>query len=198
MDFLSHRSGPVASGVIPSGAGGIVGFEDFSSGISGGSDYHRAYETSMMARFAPDTLAASVRRSWDEPWLEEISPAKPQAVSMVGTDVFGPASFHSTTRNSMLDLRGEAAYSSSALGIGGEIPTGASEVSWAAFANPNTSHLGCGTCSSQFMAPALPSQPFNGAYKSPASYYAATAAPPYRPHNPNLWTRIKSFLTVNA
>lgn len=197
MDYLSYGSGPVASGVIPPGAGGVVGFEDFSSGISGGSDYHRAYETSMMARFAPDTLAASVRRSWDEPWLEAITPAKPQAVSMVGTDVFGPPSFHSTTRNSVLDLRGEAAYGSS-IGSGGsaEIPTGASEVSWAAFANPNASHLGCGTCSHQFMAPALPSQPFNGAYKPSA--YAATNPPKHLPHKISFWTKIKSMLTVKA
>lgn len=61
---MSSRIGPTAPGVIPPGAGGVVGFEDYG-GISGGSDYHRAYQTSMLARFAPDTLAVSVRGSWD-------------------------------------------------------------------------------------------------------------------------------------
>lgn len=147
MEYVS-RYGPVAAGVIPSGAGGPVAFEDYG-GISGGSDYHKAYATSMMARFAPDTLAESMRRSWDEPYMEEITPAKPQAVSMVGADVFGPPSFHATTRNSMMDLRGEAYVGD----FKGDAPTGASEVTWASYANPNgpaSAGLACGTCSTQF------------------------------------------------
>lgn len=62
MEYVS-RAGPVQAGIIPPGAGGIIGFEDFG-GISGGADWEKAYNTSILARFAPDTLAASVRRSF--------------------------------------------------------------------------------------------------------------------------------------
>ena len=179
MEYVS-RSGPVASGVIPEGAGGVLGFEDYG-GISGGSDYHKAYATSMLARFAPDTLATSVRRSWDEPFMEEITPAKPRAVSMVGADVFGPPSFHSTTRNSMLDLRGEA-Y----VGVfDGQAPMGASEVSWASFANSNgpaSAGIACGTCASQFSrASPVSRPPAVGSYGNPAAR-----------SGPTPWSKVKS------
>ena len=172
MESVS-RFGPVASGVVPEGAGGVLGFEDYG-GISGGADYYKSYQTSMMARFAPDTLAVNVRRSWDEPWLEAITPAKPQAVSMVGTDVFGPPSFHSTIRNSMLDLRGEAAQGA----ITGQPPSGASEVSWAAFTTgngPASAGLACGTCAPQYTRASPISQPPRvGAYGNPSARPAFT------------------------
>lgn len=178
MEYVS-RAGPVASGVVPEGAGGVVGFEDYG-GISGGSDYNKAYATSMMARFAPETLAASVRRSWDSPWEQEITPAKPRAVSMVGEDVFGPPSFHATTRNSMLDLRGEAAYGQ----ITGDPPTGASVVSWAAFAQPNgpaSSGLSCGTCNAHFAKQSPVSRPpLVGSYGHPTARQSS------------VWSKVKS------
>jgi hypothetical protein len=109
----------------------------------GGSDYYRAYRESEMARMAPDTLARSVRSTWDEPFLSLITPEKPAAVSLAGYDVFGPQSFHTTTRNMTLDLRGEAAY---APNLTGEVPVGASISSLAMGAAMNFSdcQMGCG------------------------------------------------------
>lgn len=179
---VQARTGPVASGIVPEGAGGVLGFEDYG-GIAGGSDYYHAYQTSMLARFAPDTLAQSVRRSWDEPWLEAITPAKPRAVSMVGSDVFGPPSFHSTVRNSLTDLRGEAAFGK----ITGAIPEGASEVSWAAFADPNgpaSAGLACGTCNAAFRLRSPVSRP------PPVGSYGNPAAAP-RPYH-TVWNKVKS------
>lgn len=179
MEYVS-RAGPVAAGVVPEGAGGVLGFDDYG-GISGGSDYHKSWATSQLARFAPDTLATSVRRSWEEPFLEEITPAKPRAVSMIGDDVFGPPSFHSTTRNSMLDLRGEAAFGT----ITGAPPSGASEVSWAAFANPNgpaSAGIACGTCANYFsQASPVSRPPIIGSFGNP------TAAERHTP-----WRKVKS------
>lgn len=171
MDYNS-RVGPTVVGVIPPGAGGVVGFADFG-GISGGStllftrylannplptqgDYHRANATSQMARFAPDTLARSVRASWDEPWEQEITPDRPAAVSNVGEDVFGAPTFTGTVRNSMFDLRGEAAYNV-ASGAGMPPPEGASDVSWRAYAldnGPASTGLACGTCAVSYSRPA--------------------------------------------
>jgi hypothetical protein len=185
MEYVS-RYGPVSAGIVPPGAGGQVAFEDYG-GISGGSDYHKAYATSMLARFAPDTLAASVRRSWDEPFMEEISPAKPKAVSMVGADVFGPPSFHSTVRNSMLDLRGEAYVGD----FKGEAPTGASEVSWAAFAEPNapsSTGLACGTCGSHY-ARGIP-------ISNPAHSAHADQSTPRTSQSGNIWSTVKSVFLM--
>lgn len=151
----SSRIGPTVVGVIPPGAGGVVGFSDYG-GISGGSDFHRAQSTSNLARFAPDTLARSVRLSWDETYLDEITADKPAAVSNVGEDVYGPPTFTGTVRNSMLDLRGEAAYNVPT-GAGQAPPEGASDVSWRAYAldnGPASTGLACGTCATAYSRPA--------------------------------------------
>jgi hypothetical protein len=152
MEYISRKkTTPIQAGVMPAGAGGVVGFEDYG-GISGGDSYHKAWHVAQLARFDPDTLAKSVRQSWDEPFYQEISPVKPDAVSMIGSDVFGPPSFHSTVRNTLLDLRGEAATGA----ITGEAPEGAGVVSWASFADmngPAGTNMSCGTCSHQFSAP---------------------------------------------
>lgn len=180
MEYVS-RSGPVQSGIIPMGAGGVVGFGDYG-GVSGGDSYHKAYQTSLAVRMAPDTIAKSVRASWDEPFYQEISPAKPEAVSMVGADVFGPPSFHSTVRNTLLDLRGEAATGV----VTGEPPSGASEVSWASYAVPNgpaSVGLGCGTCAKNFEAPSPVSQPPKvGSFGNPAAI----------PRRKNIWSKIRN------
>ena len=150
MDRTS-RVGSTVAGVIPPGAGGVVGYEDFG-GISGGSDYHRAHMTSMMARFNPDALARSVRASWDEPWEQEITPDRPAAVSNVGDDVFGAPTFKETVRNSLIDPRGEAAFNPHA----GAPPDGASDVSWRSYAvdnGPSSTGLACGTCASAYARP---------------------------------------------
>ena len=161
--------GPVQAGVVPPGAGGVIGFEDFG-GISSGADWDKAYNTSILARFAPDTLAASVRRTFDDPYDEEITPAKPSSVSMVGADVFGPPTFHYTTRNNIVgDIRGEAAYGA----VTGEVPTGASEVSWAQYAHPveaESRTTSCGMCASRFNQPSPVQQPpAVGSYGNPAA-----------------------------
>jgi hypothetical protein len=82
----------------------------------------------------------------------------------------------------MLDLRGEAAFGT----ITGTPPEGASEVSWAAFADPNgpaSTGLGCGTCGSQFRVKSPVSRPpVTGSYGNPS------AAP--RPYH-TMWTKIK-------
>ena len=147
--YSRSRSGPTNPGIIPMGAGGVVDDAEYG-GISSGSDYHHAYQTSMMARFAPDMLAKSVRGTFDEPWQQEITPQKPLNASMVGSDVFGPPSFQGTVRNSLLDLRGEAAYS-----VDNSIdpPLGASDVGWRNYAlanGPASVANACGTCSSTF------------------------------------------------
>jgi hypothetical protein len=103
-------------------SGSYVGSEH-PGGILSGGEYYRAYRESELARMAPDVLAKSVRSTWDEPFLSLITPDKPAAVSLAGYDVFGPHSFHTTTRNMTLDLRGEAAYAPE---ITGEVPHGAS------------------------------------------------------------------------
>lgn len=148
---MSGRIGPTPQGQIPAGAGGVVGFEDYG-GISGGSDYHRSYQTSMLARFAPDTLAKSVRGSWNEPQEQEITPQKPAAVSMIGDDVFATTQFTPTVRNQLHDLRGEAAVNV-ARGSGADMPQGASEVSWRAYAvenGPASTGLACGSCNAAY------------------------------------------------
>lgn len=183
MEYVS-RAGPVESGIMPPGAGGIIGFEDFG-GISGGADYAKAYNTSILARFAPDTLATSMRRSFDDPWDSAITPAKPNAVSMVGADVFGPDSFHFTTRNNIVgDIRGEAAFGS----ISGEPPVGASEVSWASFSwpsDPSSQTTTCGTCAPRFSRPNPVSQPpAVGSYGNPA---AANSG-----RRDTVWSKVKS------
>ena len=183
MEYVS-RTGPVEVGIMPPGAGGIIGFEDFG-GISGGADWEKAYQTSIAARFAPDTLRQSMRRSFDDPYDAEITPAKPNAVSMVGADVFGPDSFHFTTRNNIVgDIRGEAAYGV----ITGEPPVGASEVSWAAFSYPSdpmSQTTSCGTCAPRFQRPSPVSQPpAVGSYGNPA---AASAG-----RRNSVWAKIKS------
>ena len=142
------RAGPTAPGVIPAGAGGVVGFEDYG-GISGGSDYHRANQTSMLASFSPDTLAVNVRGSWDEPWAQEITPQKPMAVSMVGSDVFASTPFIPSVRNQLHDLRGEAAVNPQ----GSDVPEGASAVGWRSYAadnGPSSTGSACGTCNASY------------------------------------------------
>ncbi|MDR3540730.1 MAG: hypothetical protein P4L69_07130 [Desulfosporosinus sp.] len=184
MTEYVSRAGPVQAGYMPPGAGGVVGFEDFG-GISGGADWTKAYNTSIMARFAPDTLAASVRRSFDDPYDMEITPAKPSAVSMVGADVFGPTSFHYTTRNNIVgDTRGEAAFGM----ISGEPPEGASEVSWASFSYPTemtNPTATCGTCAPQFKKPNPVSQPpMTGQYGNPAAANSGRRS--------TVWSKVKS------
>ena len=117
--------------------------DDVSGGLLGGADYYRAYRESELARMAPDVLARSVKSTWDEPFMDLITPEKPAAVSLAGYDVFGPQSFHTTTRNMTIDLRGEAAY---APNLVGEIPPGASIPSLAMGAAVNFSDCsqGCG------------------------------------------------------
>ena len=148
---MSGRIGPTPrQSQIPSGAGGVVGFEDYG-GISGGSDYHRSYQTSMLARFAPDTLAKSVRGSWMEPNEQEITPQKPAAVSMIGDDVFATTQFTPTVRNQLHDLRGEAAVNVARGGA--DMPQGASDVSWRAYAvenGPSSTGLACGSCNAAY------------------------------------------------
>lgn len=154
MEYISRKktTTPIQAGVMPAGAGGVVDYDDYG-GISGGDSYHKAWHVAQLARFDPDTLAKSVRASWDEPFYQEIAPVRPEAVSMIGADVFGPPSFHSTVRNTLLDLRGEAATGA----ISGTPPEGAGVVSWAAFADlngPAGTNMACGTCGPQFSAPA--------------------------------------------
>lgn len=97
-------------------------------GILGGPEYYRAYRESEMARMAPDVLGRSVRSSFDEGYMSMITPEKPAPVSLAGYDIFGPQSYSSTTRNMIMDLRGEAAYIPS---MAGELPEGASIASMA-------------------------------------------------------------------
>ena len=184
MEYTS-RAGPIEAGIAPPGAGGVIGFDDFG-GISGGADWSKAYNTSILARFAPDTLRASMKRSFDDPYDSEITPAKPSAVSMVGADVFGPTSFHFTTRNNIVgDIRGEAAYGQ----ITGEPPQGASEVSWASFAygtDPASQTTSCGTCAPKF-ARAIPlssQPPMMGQYGNPAAVNSGRRS--------TVWSKIKS------
>lgn len=192
MEYVS-RSGPVASGAMPAGAGGVVGFEDYTTGVSGGQAYQRAYQTSLLARFAPDTLARSVRATDDNPWMSEIAPEKPEAVSMIGSDVFGPPSFQSTVRNSLLDPRGEAAaptaYGASAAS---QIPEGASVASWSSYASqvdPISTSSACGTCHQSFSAPSPIAQPPRiGAYGNPAAAKTARGS---------VWQRVKSAFYVS-
>ncbi len=117
--------------------------DDVQAGMVGGADYYRAYRESELARMAPDVLSRSVKSTWDEPFMDLITPEKPAAVSLAGYDVFGPQSFHTTTRNMSLDLRGEAAY---APNLTGEVPAGASISSLAMGAAVNFSDCstGCG------------------------------------------------------
>ena len=189
MEYIS-RSGPVAAGAMPAGAGGVVGFEDYSTGVSGGQAYQRAHQTSLMARFAPDTLARSMRATEDNPWMSEISPEKPDAVSMIGSDVFGPPSFQSTVRNSLLDIRGEVAdpksFGTSAAGMA---PEGASVASWSAYAtqiDPISTGLACGTCQQTFSAPSPLAQPPRiGAYGNPVAVKSV------RKSGDSVWSKVK-------
>lgn len=147
METIEARYGPVQSGIVPANAGAYTGFEDYS-GISGGNEYQHSQNVSLLARFAPDTLARQVRKQFDEPWLSEISPKKPAAVGLVGTDVFGGPSFKTTTRNSVLWWAGEAA--SQPRMSAQEMPMGAGEVGWAEYTEkPNPSSV-CGMCQSQY------------------------------------------------
>jgi hypothetical protein len=125
-------------------------------GMLGGSEYYRAYRESELARMAPDVLSRSVRSTWDDGFISMISPDKPAPVSLAGYDVFGPQSFTTTTRNMILDLRGEAAY---APNLSGEIPVGASVSSLAMGAAVNYADCdqGCG-CGSNPTGIQLPSR----------------------------------------
>lgn len=95
---------------------------DMQCGMMGSAEYFNAYKNAELARFAPDTLAMSVKSVWDEPYLNAITPEKPAAVSLAGYDLFGPQSFNTSTRNMTLDPRGEAVY---APNMYGELPEGA-------------------------------------------------------------------------
>lgn len=110
-------------------------------GILGGPEYYRAYRESELARMAPDTLARSVKSTWDDGYISMITPEKPAAVSLAGYDVFGPQSFFSSSRNSILDLRGEAAYAPNMVG---EMPIGAGMVDRAGSGIPNFSNCAAG------------------------------------------------------
>jgi hypothetical protein len=143
---ISRRTGPTRPGIIPPGAGGVVGFEDYG-GISGGSDYHRAFQTSLLARFNPEALQNIATRGWgEEIWEQKLNNGqRPAAVSMVGDDVFPETQFTPTVRNKLLDTRGEAAYAP----MRGTPPEGASDVGWRAYAienGPSSTGLACGTC----------------------------------------------------
>jgi hypothetical protein len=154
METIESRYGPVAPGTVPGEKGGYLGFSDYG-GISGGNDYERAQRTSLMARFAPDTLQRSVRSQFDDPWQSTITPEKPAAVGLVGTDVFGGPSYKTTTRNSVRWFAGEAATSMQP----GAPPEGAGTVGWADFAEkPNASGV-CGTCNSRFAGSSPITQP---------------------------------------
>jgi hypothetical protein len=151
-------------------AGGLTEFSgsyaptECQLGMLGGSEYYRAYRESELARMAPDVLGRSVKSSWDDGFISLITPDKPAPVSLAGYDVrgknhhsknliihlhfydvqvFGPQSFTTTTRNMILDLRGEAAY---APNLSGDIPVGASVSSLAMGAAMNYSDCeqGCG------------------------------------------------------
>lgn len=100
-------------------------------GMMGSAEYFNAYKNAELARFAPDTLARSVKSVWDEPYLSAITPEKPAAVSLAGYDLFGPQSFNTSTRDMTLDPRGEAVY---APNMYGELPEGAS-INSRAFSN---------------------------------------------------------------
>jgi hypothetical protein len=141
--------------------------DEVSGGLLGGSEYYRAFRESELARMAPDVLARSVKSTWDEPFMDLITPEKPAAVSLAGYDVFGPQSFHTTTRNMTLDLRGEAAY---APNLTGDIPPGASIPSLAMGAAVNFSDCsqGCG-CGSNPAGIQLPGSMASSSYSGPSS-----------------------------
>lgn len=165
MEAIESRYSSVAPGIIPAEKGGYLGFSDYG-GISGGNDYQRAQRTSLMARFAPDTLAKEVRAQFDDPWMSTITPEKPSAVGLVGTDVFGGPTYKTTTRNSIRWWAGEAATSLRP----GAPPEGAGTVGWADFAEQANPASVCGTCSSRFSASSPIVQPQRvGSYGVPAA-----------------------------
>lgn len=165
MEMIEARYGSVAPGVVPAEKGGYLGFSDYG-GISGGNDYQRAQRTSLMARFAPDTLAKEVRAQFDDPWQSTITPEKPSAVGLMGTDVFGAPTYKTTTRNSVMWWAGEAATSLRP----GVPPEGAGAVGWSDFAEqPNAAGV-CGTCTARFAGGNPMSQPpRTGSYGNPAA-----------------------------
>jgi hypothetical protein len=140
-DDSSLTGDPVAPGLTE--FSGSYGNYECPQGMLGGAEYYRSFRESELARMAPDVLARSVRSTWDEPFLSVITPEKPAAVSLAGYDVFGPQSYHTTTRNMSIDLRGEAAY---APNLVGEVPVGASVSSYAMGAAINYADCvqGCG------------------------------------------------------
>jgi hypothetical protein len=81
---------------------------DFAVGMASSNDWYTVIQESELARGNPDMLQRSSHMTADEPMWSSIVPDKPDAVSMAGYDVFGPPAFQTTTRNSVLDLRGEA------------------------------------------------------------------------------------------
>lgn len=68
---------------------------------------------------------------------------------MIGDDVFPATQFVPTVKNQLHDLRGEAALTP----MKGEIPEGASDVGWRAYAienGPASTGLACGTCNATY------------------------------------------------
>lgn len=92
--------------VIQIGAGSYSQTE-FQGGLLGGAEYARANIESDKVRFGDRPFGAS-QRGGDVMYSESNpAPPKPAAVALSGYDLFGPETLGSTTRNMMLDIRGE-------------------------------------------------------------------------------------------
>jgi len=90
--------------------GSYVAPEVCCTGQSGSVDYYKAQRCAVIARENPTMLAMSGScATVDIPFYDAITPKKPMPVTLAGVDVFGPPSFHSSTRNMSYDIRGEAA-----------------------------------------------------------------------------------------
>jgi len=92
--------------VIQIGAGSYSQTE-YQGGLLGGAEYARANMESDLVRSGSRQFSSSVRRG--ETMFSESNPAppKPAAIALSGYDMFGPESLGSTTRNMILDMRGE-------------------------------------------------------------------------------------------
>lgn len=144
-----QRLGPQKPPQIPPGAGGVL--RSFSySGLNGNSEFANAYNTSIQARFQPDTLAKSVRNSWTQPFDHILTPQRPSAMTTLGSDMFGPPTFSGTKRNVLYDLRGEAAIRP----VGMSMPEGASDVGWRSYKmNMPKSTQRCTVCGPAYSSP---------------------------------------------
>jgi hypothetical protein len=98
---------------------------------------------------------------------------------MIGNDVFPSTQFQPTVRNSLHDLRGEAAVVA-VRGLSNP-PEGASEVGWRAYSienGPASTGLACGTCNSTYARPSSAQMTPMGANtpRSSNSYYRTPVA----------------------